>query len=214
MNTLRRFPGWRHWLLFFVVTVLFFLLGYQAPLSRPTKRLIEVVLAVFLVLGFVTHPVIARNRRAAGRLAGATALLCPLLLLLIDAANPRHLSLYPLTSWHMFSGPVGKLPEPTQFRYVAHFFDGGSTRLIPGGAISDVVTSSLDGELRTLLHKMEMGREADEQRAAEALRAVARLAEGADPERAIWAITVERCQMPVNPPFEPDCKPLRQVRVR
>ena len=107
----------------------------------------------------------------------------------------------------MFTTPVGASPDPVQVRYTAHYADGTSARLMPGGAVSDVVVSSLDGELRGLFLRFFGGETALEPRLAAAVAGIARVEELRHPERPIRAVTVERCRIPVEPPYLAVCVP-------
>lgn len=210
----RRLCGWQFCLLAFVAWVLVLLTGVQASVERPQKRLVELGLAILLLAAFVTHPATVRARKGVGLLGRAASLVWPATILLVDAANPRHLMLYPLASWHMFSAGVGGREPPVQIRYVARFRDGTEARLIPGGVVSDVVTSSLDGKLREMLERAASGGPPERARAELAIRTVARLTESAEPEREIVAVIVQRWRMPVKPPFVPLLAESKEVRVR
>lgn len=210
----RRLRGWQFCLLAFVAWVLVLLTGVQASVERPQKRLVELGLAILLLAAFVTHPATVRARKGVGLLGRAASLVWPATILLVDAANPRHLMLYPLASWHMFSAGVGGQEPPVQIRYVARFRDGTEARLIPGGVVSDVVASSLDGKLREMLERAASGGPRERARAELAIRTVARLTKSAEPEREIVAVIVQRWRMPVKPPFVPLLAESKEVRVR
>jgi hypothetical protein len=140
-------------------------------------------------------------------LAARLALALPLVVIVVDASRPRSAWLFPLDKWHMFTAPMGKARDPEQFRYTAHLADGGSARLIPGAGVSDVVTSAVDGELKRLLER-SLAAPADptlREQAAAAVRGIARMQEAADPAHPIRSVTVERCRLPVRPPYVADC---------
>jgi len=200
-------------LLCFGVPLVVCVSGVQGVLGRVPKQLVEALLGGLLLSAFLMHPVVARTRGAAGTWAARLALAWPLVVMLADASHPRTMWLFPLHKWHMFTSPMGAAPDPEQFRYTAHFKEGGSARLIPGAGVSDVATSALDGELKQLLTRT-LRVPADpalRSEAARAIQGIARLQEAEDPAHSIRSVTVERCRLPVKPPYVADCAKVLEV---
>lgn len=212
-STLARLEPWQRALAAFALLLVVPLTGVHRVLGRGPKQVVELVLAGLLLVSFALHPEVARTLRAAGARARTLALAFPLVILLADAARPRTLLSYPFVSWGMFTAPVGNAPDPEQVRYTAHYTDGSSGRLMPGGAVSDVVVSSLDGELKALFTRFLDGDTALAPRLSAAVEGVARMEELRRPERPIRAVTVERCRIPVQPPYEAVCAPFARFEV-
>jgi hypothetical protein len=202
-----RFPLHTKLLVAFVAVLVLFLSGVQGVLGRVPKQLVEVGLGALLLAAFLTHPVVSRSRRAVGVWASSLAMAWPAAVILVDAYRPRAPWLFPLDKWHMFIAPMGKAPDPEQFRYIAHFVGGGSARLIPGAGVSDVVSSALDGELRALITRSlrDPGNARLRSEAAAAVRGIARMQKAVGEDRAIRSVTVERCRFPVRSPYIPEC---------
>lgn len=206
----RRLQPWQGLLLAFGLVLLFFFTGLQGVLGRVPKQIVELALGGILVAAFLLHPKVAATRAALGRSGAVLMLACPAALVAVDAAHLKAPSLYPLVGWEMFTAPMGRVPDPEIYVLTARYANGDTERLIPGGVVSDVVTSGLDGQLRKVLGPLAE-RPADERRRAEAsaaIRGVARMQQAAEPARPIAEVAVERCRMPVHPPYHADCKPL------
>lgn len=206
----RRLQTW-HWLLLaFGIVLLLFFTGLQRVLGRVPKQIVELSLGALLITAFLRHPKVAATRAALGRAGALAMLLCPAALVIVDAAHLKTPSLYPLVGWEMFTAPMGHVPDPEIFVLTARYERGGSERLIPGGVVSDVVTSGLDGQLRKVFGALAERPEDERRRsdAASAVRGVARMQQAAEPARRIAEVAVERCRMPVRPPYQADCKPL------
>jgi hypothetical protein len=191
----------------FALLLLVCLSGLQTALGRVPKQLVELCLGGLLLAAFLAHPAVARARKSVSPLAARLAVAWPLVVILADASRPRSPWLFPLDGWHMFAGRMGKAPDPEQFRYWAHFADGGSARLMPGAGVSDVVSSALDGELKQLLERT-LRAPADQAlraRATAAIHGIARMQEAEDPAHPIRGVTVERCRLPVRAPYRAEC---------
>jgi hypothetical protein len=204
----RRLPRWQQFLLAFGLVLLLFFTGFQRVLGKVPKQLVELSIGALLVAAFLSHPKVAATRAGLGRRGALLMLGCPTALVIVDAAHLKSPSLYPLVGWEMFTAPMGKLPDPDILVLTAHYRHGGRERLIPGGVISDMVTSGLDGQLRKAFAVLD-ARPADERARAEAtavIRGLARMQEAAHPTRPISEVSVERCRMPVRPPYEASCQ--------
>ena len=204
----RRLARWQQPLLAFGVVLLLFFTGFQRVLGRFPKQLVELSLGALLVAAFLSHPKVAATRAALGRRGAWLMVLCPAALVLVDAAHLKTANFYPLVGWEMFTAPMGKAPDPEIWRLTAHYQRGDSERLVPGGVVSDVVTSGLDAQLRRVLGAL-VSRPHDTRARAEAaaaVRGVARMQEAADPARPIAEVAVERCRMPVRTPYQPACE--------
>jgi len=209
----RRFPLHVKLLIAFGAVLVLFLSGVQGVLGRVPKQLVDIGLGALLVAAFATHPIISRSRRAVHGWAAGLAIAWPIVVILGDASRPRASWLFPLDKWHMFVAPMGKAPDPEQLRYTAHFEGGGFARLIPGAAVSDVVSSALDGELRELVTRSlrEPGDARLRSNVSAAVRGIARMQQAAGEERSIRSVTVERCRFPVRPPYVPECTKVLEV---
>jgi hypothetical protein len=212
-DTVTRLESWQRAFAAFTVLLVVPLTGVHRVLGRGPKQVVELVLAALLLAGFALHPVVARTLRDAGPWARRLTLAFLLVILLGDAARPRTMLAYPFVSWGMFTAPVGNAQDPVQMRYTAHYSDGSSARLMPGGAVSDVVVSSLDGELKALFQRFLAGDTSLEPRLAVAVGGVARMEELRHPERPIRSVTVDRCRIPVQPPYEATCAQVRRFQV-
>jgi hypothetical protein len=183
--------------------VVVFLTGVQRVLGGIPKQLVELGLAGLLLGAFATHPAVAMMRARVGRVAAVLALAWPAVVLLVDAAHPRTMLLFPLHKWHMFSAPMGHARDPEQLRYFAHYADGSSRRVMPGAGVSDVVASGLDAELRELFASLEKhpGDATLRGRATAALRGVAAMEAAGGERGTITGFDVERCVLPVRAPY-------------
>jgi len=207
---LRRLATWEKCLALFAATNVLLLPGAQVILGRIPKRTLELALGALVLIAFATHPVVSAARRKISPRSWHAVLAWLALIIATDALQPSPGLLYPFVRWQMFTGAVGRLPEPIQFRYSARYADGKSERLMPGAPVSDSVVSHLDGELKRELNELVANPKdrAGRARVAAAVRGVARIQELVEPERPIRAVAIERCRMPVQPPYEPECIPV------
>jgi hypothetical protein len=204
---------WQKCLLAYAGLLLFMLTGLQRVLGRVPKQGIELFLGGLLLTAFARHPVFSRTLRALGSRATFGALGLVALVIAVDAAHLRVRWLYPLVGWEMFTSAVGHAADPEQFRYTAHYADGSAHRIVPGETISDAVVSGLDGEATQTLGAFgQHPADARAKAAADAmLRGFALMQERAEPGKDVTSLEVNRCRMPVQAPYVPDCRPLIEV---
>lgn len=186
--------------------------GVHGALPDAAKYGVELVLLVPVLVMLGCHPGVATtlgglSRRARGLVLAWVALL------VVGNVLKQHRVTFPFMGWGMFGRSV--TAEPRMARSTAIRPDGSTFRLVPGGVVSDVAASALDGTLAPLVRAVveapdDDARERAELALARALQAAARMHEdgGGEPPGPIAAVLVEDCRTELTPPYERRCTPV------
>jgi hypothetical protein len=186
--------------------------GVHGALPDAVKYGVELVLLVPVLVALGCHPgVIATLGGLSRRLRGFV--LAWVALLVVGNVLKQHRITFPFMGWGMFGRSVAA--EPRMVRSTAIRRDGSTFGLVPGGVVSDVAASALDGRLAPLVRAVVEAPDHDARAQAElalvrALQGVARMHEdgGGEPPGPIAAILVEDCRTGLTPPYERRCRPV------
>lgn len=200
--------GARTWAVALALTAV----GIHGALPDAAKYGVELVLLAPMLLMLGRHPAVVAT------LGGLSPrwrrfVLAWVALLVLGNVLKQHRVVFPFMGWGMFGRSV--TAEPRMARSTAKRPDGSTFRLIPGGVVSDVVASALDGALRPLVIAVVEAPDDDARARAElaltrALAGVARMHEDGNgqPPGPIAAILVEDCRTGLEPPYERRCVPV------
>lgn len=184
-------------------------LGVHGALPKPAKYLVEMLLLAPLLAMFAFHPRVRSTLASLPRTLRWFVVAFVGLLVLGNALKQQRVT-FPFMGWGMFGRATTS--EPRMVVLVAQRPDGSTFRLIPGGVVSDVAVSSLDGRLKDLLHAVTEATSPEARATAETalvrlLDGLARMHEagGGTPAGPIAAVRVEDCRTAITAPYARHC---------